>query len=372
MKIFMSYAREDVEFVDRLSGALVRRGFEVLIDRKDIDALDDWRARLNSLLVKADAVVFVLSPDWLASSMCAWELERSIRRGKRLAPVLAREPSAVVPDALSKLQYAVFSAGQDLDVQAGVLATALNSDSSWSQAHTRYQDLADRWQELKRPDDHCISGGELRDAKRWLRNRPSAGASVTQLQREFLTRSTYINGWTYKALQSITLATIKAGDQAAISIGRAAGEGVKYLFRALLFVVWAVVRAVIYFFALLRVPYWRWAPLSVVLAIAAGYAWTPVADTVISAASRAGLIQLERQPWDLIGYTTGSVVTARFTRMAVDGAIEVVLDRGGDGIIPLASIARAVGPIGPDSKAFPVRILGPDGYHKRFLVEPVS
>lgn len=276
MKIFLSYAREDLEFVDRLSGGLVRRGFEVLLDRKDLEALDDWKHQLERLIRKADAVVFVLSPEWLGSSMCDWELERATRLGKRLAPILAREPGAKVPPALSSIQYVLFTGGQDLDTQTGVLATALNSDAAWSRAHTRHQDLADRWHELKRPDDHCLSGHELREAKRWLRNRPAVGAAITPLQREYIDRSSYISSWAYKAMQSMTLASINAGDRAAANIGIAIGVVVKYLFRAIMFILWSTVRPFIYLLALLRLPYWRWVPITGAIALAIAAIWTSI------------------------------------------------------------------------------------------------
>ena len=60
-KIFISYSRSDMAFVDRLEPALVARGFEVLIDREQIYAFEDWWGRLKSLVEQADTIVFSLS-----------------------------------------------------------------------------------------------------------------------------------------------------------------------------------------------------------------------------------------------------------------------------------------------------------------------
>ncbi len=62
-KIFISYSRKDIEFADRLDAALKTRGFSTLIDRREIYALEDWWKRIEALIVQADTIVFVLSPE---------------------------------------------------------------------------------------------------------------------------------------------------------------------------------------------------------------------------------------------------------------------------------------------------------------------
>jgi TIR domain len=62
-RVFISYSRRDMAFADRLDAALTARGFEPLIDRTDIYAFEEWWKRIEGLLVRADTVVFVLSPD---------------------------------------------------------------------------------------------------------------------------------------------------------------------------------------------------------------------------------------------------------------------------------------------------------------------
>ena len=46
-KIFISYSRKDITFVDRLEGALKARGFEPQLDRTDIHAFEDWWRRIE-------------------------------------------------------------------------------------------------------------------------------------------------------------------------------------------------------------------------------------------------------------------------------------------------------------------------------------
>jgi len=57
-KVFISYSRKDMAFVGRLEAALNARDFEVLIDREEIHAFEDWWQRIEALIGSADTVVF--------------------------------------------------------------------------------------------------------------------------------------------------------------------------------------------------------------------------------------------------------------------------------------------------------------------------
>ena len=61
-KVFISYAREDMAFVDRLEAALAERGFEALIDRTEIHAFEDWWQRIEAIIARADTFVFCGQP----------------------------------------------------------------------------------------------------------------------------------------------------------------------------------------------------------------------------------------------------------------------------------------------------------------------
>jgi hypothetical protein len=78
-KIFISYSRKDIAFVNQLDAALKARGFEPLIDRTDIYAFEEWWSRIEALIARADVVVFVLSPDAVGSVSPCVRL-RSLRR----------------------------------------------------------------------------------------------------------------------------------------------------------------------------------------------------------------------------------------------------------------------------------------------------
>src|SRR5215831_15681498 len=109
LRVFISYSRKDEDFAQDLLAGLQAAGFEPYLDKHDIAAGEDWEARLGRLIETADTVVFVISPDAVASERCAWEVERSVNLKKRLLPIVSRRvEEAQVPPRLKQLNYIYF------------------------------------------------------------------------------------------------------------------------------------------------------------------------------------------------------------------------------------------------------------------------
>src|SRR5262249_6412379 len=101
LKVFISYSRKDEDFAQDLLAGLQAAGFEPYPDRHDIAAGGDGEAGFGALIDPADTVVFVISPDAVASERCAWEVERSVNLKKRLLPIVSRRvEEAQVPPRL--------------------------------------------------------------------------------------------------------------------------------------------------------------------------------------------------------------------------------------------------------------------------------
>src|SRR5438552_14344603 len=109
-KVFISYSRKDIAFADHLDAALKERGFEPLIDRTDIYAFEEWWKRIEDLIIRADTVVFVLSPDAVRpGSVAVKEVAFAASLNKRFAPIVFRPvPDKDVPEALAKLNFIFF------------------------------------------------------------------------------------------------------------------------------------------------------------------------------------------------------------------------------------------------------------------------
>jgi len=136
-KVFISYSRKDLDFADRLDGALKARGLEPLIDRSDIYVFEEWRPRIETLVTQADTILFVLSPASVSSPVCGDEVKFAASLNKRFAPIVfQRVPDEQVPEPLRRLNYLYFDDPVLFDQSLDKLVEALRTDIEWVRKHT--------------------------------------------------------------------------------------------------------------------------------------------------------------------------------------------------------------------------------------------
>jgi hypothetical protein len=135
-RVFISYSRKDMAFADRLEAAFKARCFDVLIDRQEIYAFEDWWKRIETLIGRADTVVFVLSPDAVKSDVALKEIAYAASLNKRFAPIVCRPvEDTAVPDALRRLNFIFFDDPERFDASTNALADALETDINWIRQH---------------------------------------------------------------------------------------------------------------------------------------------------------------------------------------------------------------------------------------------
>jgi hypothetical protein len=201
-KIFISYSRKDTVFVGRLEAALKVRGFEALVDRDDPVALkdwskgiapfEDWWKEIQRLIVQADTVVFVISPDSIASSVCNDELAFVGSLNKRLAPILYRPmPVEAVPESLRRLQWIDFQDEQQFESIVARLAVTLETNIEWVRKHTELGEQARRWAAAGRPGPRglLLRSPSLDEAERWIASRPEGAPAPTEETQAFIAES---------------------------------------------------------------------------------------------------------------------------------------------------------------------------------------
>ena len=181
-RIFISYSRKDMAFADRLEAGLRARGFEPLIDRTEIYALEDWWQRIQALIGKADTIVFVLSPDAVASDICMRkEVAFATSLSKRFAPIVCRGVrDDTVPEALRRLNYIFFDDPIRFETSADVLAEALQTDIRWIRQHTEFGEQTRRWAAAglsRGPRGSPLRSPMLEEAERWIASRPPGRAA---------------------------------------------------------------------------------------------------------------------------------------------------------------------------------------------------
>ena len=179
LKVFISYSRKDLEFVDRLQASLKEQGVHAYVDREDIHKGEEWWARIKQLIAEADTIVFVISPDAVTSKVAQDEVDYAESLNKRFVPIVARNlEGEKVPDALARLNYIFFTpnpqvgASGDFGEALTELVVTLETDISWIREHTRLGVLAQRWEARGNSGSLVLRGDELSSAESWLGSRP--------------------------------------------------------------------------------------------------------------------------------------------------------------------------------------------------------
>ncbi len=189
-KVFISYSRKDMAFADRLEAALRSRGLEPLIDRAEIYAFEDWWQRIEGLIVKADTIVFALSPDSVTSDVALKEVAFAASLNKRFAPIVCRQvPQSVVPDALARLNFIFFDDSNRFEASADQLAAALKTDITWIRRHTEFGEASWRWEENGRPSGLLLRPPVLDQAEAWIAYSPDGAPSPTIETKTFIATS---------------------------------------------------------------------------------------------------------------------------------------------------------------------------------------
>ncbi|MEV6235878.1 TIR domain-containing protein [Lentzea sp. NPDC051838] len=104
-KVFVSYAGPDLALAAELHDWLEADGHEVFLDRDPRNGIavgDEWVRRLHERLRWANALLCVITTDYLASSWCTAELNTARLLGTRILPV---RPGIVVHPLLDDVQH---------------------------------------------------------------------------------------------------------------------------------------------------------------------------------------------------------------------------------------------------------------------------
>jgi WD40 repeat protein len=186
---FLSYSRRDRQYVEaRLATALEAAGKDVWIDLDDIrGGASDWRATVWAGIEASKAVVFVLSPDSLASRVCGEELAHATALNKRVIPLLHRPLDGVgVPEALERPNWIFGRDSDDFDVTVTTLVTALETDEPWLEMHARLTTRTAEWLRMERDGSYLLRGRDLRAAERWLDEKGEHAESPTNDQIAYI------------------------------------------------------------------------------------------------------------------------------------------------------------------------------------------
>lgn len=104
LNIFLSYAHADGATAgESLRQELTQMGFTVWQDAGQMRGGQAWRQQLYTALQGVDALLALLTPGYVTSTMCTWEWQTAALLGKRVIPLLIAPCD--IPDELARLHY---------------------------------------------------------------------------------------------------------------------------------------------------------------------------------------------------------------------------------------------------------------------------
>ena len=108
---FVSYSRDDSEFVIRLGKDLKAKGARIWMDQLDILPGQRWEEEIEAAVGSCSRMLVILSPAAVASKNVLAEAALAIDEGKQVVPVLYQD--CKVPFRLRPFQYADFHTDYD-------------------------------------------------------------------------------------------------------------------------------------------------------------------------------------------------------------------------------------------------------------------
>jgi WD40 repeat protein len=205
---FISYAREDQPFAQRLYDALFKAGREPTWDQdhKAVPFSAPWRPEIATAIDNSDKFIFVISPESLDSEPCANELRRAGESAKQVIPVLRRRvrEDQSAPPAIGDLNWIFFDDDERFQSALDQLIQVLDTDLDWLKAHTRLLGRSSEWAVKSSDRSLLLRGNDLRDAEVWLAEGATHPTTApTDTQRKYITESRRIADRTTRIQRSV-------------------------------------------------------------------------------------------------------------------------------------------------------------------------
>ena len=209
-RAFVSYARENEEFARLLATSLESQSVVIRADWL-LEPGPDYRQQLRQLILASDVFVFVITDESVSSPECAHEIAIAEELGKRIQPVLHRDPpdATALPAYVRVPQWAIIRSLPENDAELQRLEASIKTDFSLVQMHTFLLQRAEHWQ---RTNGGLLRGPELKEAEAWL---PLAADSrhlpnPTPLQSKFILASRKNRARTYQIVGGTAIAVAAA------------------------------------------------------------------------------------------------------------------------------------------------------------------
>ena len=190
-ELFISYSRRNKEFTEEFIKSLAENNYpaeRLWVDWNNIPPSSKWEDEIRKGIEAANAVIFILSPDWVISNECRKELQIAVEYNKRLFPIIHQNVDPKLsPPELASLNWIFYRETDDPKIALQKLLEAIDTDLDWVKQHTFLLKRSNEWNTKKQDPSYLLRGSELQDAELWLSK--SSEAKVphpTPLQNEYI------------------------------------------------------------------------------------------------------------------------------------------------------------------------------------------
>ena len=190
--VFISYSRRNKAFAQKLNDSLDNSGVDAWVDWEGIPLSSDWMDEITRAIEGADAFLFVISPDSLASEVCAQELALGLEYNKKLVPILHIEPEKgqEMHEQLAATNWVYMREHDDYDGTLSALIDTIQTDLGWVRQHTRLLQRAKEWENKGKDHSFLLQGSDLDEAESWMvQAAAQEGREVVPLQGEYIQTS---------------------------------------------------------------------------------------------------------------------------------------------------------------------------------------
>ncbi|RPJ23156.1 MAG: TIR domain-containing protein [Chloroflexi bacterium] len=188
-KLFVSYSRRDSVVARKLIEAFRSIDQDVWVDWESIPPAVDWLEQIFRGIEEADAFIFLISPDSIASEVCKVEINKAAQNNKRIIPIVLHDVHPKnTPESISKLNWTFLRETDNFEEGLAKVKTAIELDLDWLEEHRRLQVRALEWHR-KKDISLLLRGRDLRNAQRMVATATAKDPSATDLQKTYILHS---------------------------------------------------------------------------------------------------------------------------------------------------------------------------------------
>ncbi|RPI94582.1 MAG: TIR domain-containing protein [Chloroflexi bacterium] len=188
-KLFVSYSRRDSVAARKLIEVFRSIEQDVWVDWESIPPAVDWLEQIFRGIEEADAFLFLISPDSIASEVCKVEVNKAAQNNKRIIPIVLRDVHPKdTPESISKLNWTFLRETDSFEEGLAKVKTAIELDLDWLEEHRRLQVRALEWHR-KKDTSLLLHGRDLRNAQRMVATATAKDPTPTELQNTFILHS---------------------------------------------------------------------------------------------------------------------------------------------------------------------------------------